>query len=93
VAKAIERLVSFRYEHNLRTMFTSNLPWSEVTEGRAYGRRVADRLNQLCQGVAWDMRGPSWRNPPEVEERGRPVAVDRKAVASDPQLALPPRHG
>jgi len=86
--KAIERLISYRYDNELPTFITSNLDWEYVTETeRPYGRRVASRLSEMVGGNYWHLRGPDWRNPPKPEAKRRRPQQDRKARASgEPDL-------
>jgi len=90
VAQAFEQLIGRRYDDNLPIVITSNLSWGELTSEYVYGRRVADRLREMVEGNHWELRGPSWRNPPPREEAREPGrVVDRKTAASgDRQPAL-----
>jgi len=59
----IEKLVCYRYDRELATLITSNLPWSDL-EG-CYGARVADRLAEMCGPEVYELTGHSWRTPPK----------------------------
>lgn len=83
VVQAFERLVAYRYDHGLPMLITSNLPWTQIVDEHAYGRRVASRLSEMVGLDAWRIRGPDWRRPPQAEPGPAPTPqLDRKAAAA-----------
>lgn len=60
--EVLERVLCDRYRHwqefAARTYITSNLTAAELD--RRYGRRITDRLNEMCTWIT--LRGPSARN-------------------------------
>lgn len=65
VVQAIERLICYRYDHELPMVFTSNVPWSEIVHAKSprYGARVASRLHQMVT-ERHVLGGIDWREPP-----------------------------
>ncbi len=56
--EAVEKLVCFRYDHELPLIITSNKPWSELAD---YGARTASRLTEMVSGGHFRVYGPDWR--------------------------------
>jgi len=83
VRDSVARLVSYRWERELPTVYTSNLPPSALRD--VYGERTADRLAQSVggdvvhlQGMGRDTSGAaySWRKPPPVRSWEQPQSPD-----------------
>jgi DNA replication protein DnaC len=98
VRDSVARLVSYRWEHDLTTVYTSNLPPPALRD--VYGERTADRLAQAVStvvqlpGLGMDTSGAaySWRKPPPVKPWERPER-DRKTQAAEPEQHREPVQG
>lgn len=53
------RIVNHRYENELPTLITTNLPGKEIQP--AFGERIAARLREMCDFTAWTLNDPDWR--------------------------------
>jgi DNA replication protein DnaC len=74
VVSAIERLICYRYDHELPMVLTSNLSWREIVHAKSprYGARVASRLHQMVT-ERHVLGGIDWRSPPDpIHPEDRP---------------------
>jgi len=53
------RIVNHRYENELPTLITTNLPGKEIQP--VFGERIAARLREMCDFAAWTMNDQDWR--------------------------------
>jgi DNA replication protein DnaC len=53
----MDELIDYRYERELPTVITSNLPLDEIK--RRYGARIVSRIHAMCYPV--EMTGRSYR--------------------------------
>lgn len=61
--RPIEELLCYRYEKQLMTLMSSNLPAKDISE--RYGRRLADRLREVALVIPF--LDESFRNPPNAK--------------------------
>ena len=63
--KMIERLISYRYDHGLATVISTNLTMEDIERGQSrkwseghvgFGARVADRLREMCGKDIYEVR-------------------------------------
>lgn len=66
---AFEALLEYRYRNELPVVVTSNVPFADLRD--RYGLRVADRLAEMIGTHHYQLRGPSWRQPPSPNPDGR----------------------